>query len=669
MKLKYKLKKYILFLFSIFLSFIFFNWITDANWLDNMNKLWWAWTYEEKIQSLSQVLNEDWTVNPGLIYKNIMDLRKLYRKWYLIWGSKKKQLYNAIIKNTEYYLTWVVWNFSVEWPVTSWWYYPLLSYTNSDWWTWYYFDFTTKALNKYIQKKYQNDFIKQFFELFWFDKNKIKFWFTFKKYDINWKWSLITIWKINKIWYDMFKWMFFDSELTPYLIIVKMDQWLVWITLKSETNLKTFNEYLSKEDAFAAKNNFTVNWKLQIDSFLVNYCSDNYFTWNENQAINALKNKNRLSCWLIPINIDWTWNDELLLKDDKAYFNIIYSDQWTSTSLRVIKPIFKTNKDIFKFLKNSDWTYNFLATNYTTTYSWSLFNLLMNNSSPTISWNCLPSMKSSIWFSCSNSTWDYIYKNVNYNLWISTYWLNTTYTYSGTSDKWWMLLKWLNWTWYILLNDKYFWFSDKKTDTWDYILFDRKKLWIKKEWAYVNLKKDLNTITISVDWKEYLKLNSDWSYTTNFKDYIYTWWNLGNLFKKFNKVTKAWINWSEVDWEKVSAFYFNFWKFVDWKYYLYWILNNWTTNYIWLKQILDLWGSINMAWDDSSPPIASNPIVSWSVNYEDNLSYNWANWNWILITNKKTINWKNFYVWKDIYVYKNTFLTKNWLLFYNKNVF
>ena len=662
-------KKIIILSILIILFNILFSWtITRANWIDNLSKLWWSWTYKEKILSLLQITNSDWTINPNLIYKNIVDLRKMYRQWYLIWWSKKQLLIKAIVKNTMYCLTWTIWNLSVEWPVLSWSEYPLMTYTNSDWTTWQYFDFTTKALNKYIKPSYQKCFQKQFFDLFWFDKDKITYWVNYKIYDINWKWWMIVMWKFNIIEYNMIKWMLMNSNLTPYLIIVKTDKWIIWITLKSESNLKTFNEYLSQQDALSAKNNFTVNWKLQIDSFLINYCAAKFFWWDENKAINAIKNKDRNKCWLIPINIDGTWNDELLLKDDFDMYNIIYADQWTNTTLRVVKPIFKTNKDIFKFLKNADWTYSFLASNYVNTSTNSIFNLLMNNSSVISSWNCNSLMNTSIWFSCFWTTWDYIYKNIQSSNWLSIYWLNTYYTYSWNSDRWWILLKWDNWTWYIVFNDSYFWLSDNiNWKQWDYIIFDRKKLWIKKVWSYLELNKTNNSLTIKVDWKQYLVLNSDWSYSTNFPNYVSTWWKLSTLFNVFNKIKSAWIYWSKVNWEKTMVSYFNFWKYTDWKYYLYWILSNWITNYIWLKQILSLWWDINFVSSNSSN--VSNAIISWSVNYDDLTKYNWTNWYWILITNNKQIDWKEYYVWKDIYVYKNTFFTKNWLLFYNKSIF
>jgi len=292
----------------------------------------------------------------------------------------------------------------------------------------------------------------------------------------------------------------------------------------------------------------------------------------------------------------------------------------------------------------------------------------MNNSQVVLSWNCNSLMDTSIWFSCSNSTWDYIYKKIQSSNYLNEYWLNWTYTYSWTSDMWWILIKWENGTGYIVYNDWEFWLSDNKDwNKGDYIIFDRKKLWIKKVGWYINIKKTNNFITLSVDWKLYLTLNSDWSYSTNFSDYVETWWNLSTLFNVFSNVNAAWVYWSEVDNEKVSISYLNFWKFVDWKYYLYWLLSNWVTNYIWLKQILNLWWSINFVWD--SDDISSNAIISWSVNYDDSLKYNWSNWYWILISNNKTIDWKEYYVWRDIYVYNNTFFTKNWLLFYDKKLY
>jgi len=53
--------------------------------------------------------------------------------------------------------------------------------------------------------------------------------------------------------------------------------------------------------------------------------------------------------------MDWTWNNEILLRNDDVWYWIIYTDEWNINTLRVIKPIFKTDKKLFKFLKDSNW--------------------------------------------------------------------------------------------------------------------------------------------------------------------------------------------------------------------------------------------------------------------------------------------------------------------------
>jgi len=134
--------------------------------------------------------------------------------------------------------------------------------------------------------------------------------------------------------------------------------------------------------------------------------------------------------------------------------------------------------------------------------------------------------------------------------------------------------------------------------------------------VFLKIINNWSAISIEWNWKKYLTLNNDWSVDSDFSDYIVKDWDLSKLYKKFTWINWAWINWTKEDWWKVELLDISLLKSDDWMFYLYSVINNWITKYLWLKQTLDLEWNINILSDTTSNDV-ENFELSWTLNYDD----------------------------------------------------
>jgi len=242
--------------------------------------------------SLSKIVDANWNVDSNKIWNNLKTLKSFLRRWLVFWWEKKKYLKETLIKNLSYCLSWnsIDW-YVAYWPILSWSSFPIFEVKSDDWTKQWYLDLTDKTLFDYLDARYVWCFKKEVYWLFGIDTWSINFWMTPHKYKVSTKYWYITIWNWNYFLKKMVRNLWLNSELSNNLVLLKTDDWIILITLKDVSLISKYKDYLSKADAAEAANSYTVVWKFQVDSFLVNYCATNYFTWNKEEAVNILKNK------------------------------------------------------------------------------------------------------------------------------------------------------------------------------------------------------------------------------------------------------------------------------------------------------------------------------------------------------------------------------------------
>lgn len=466
--------------------------------------------------------------------------------------------------------------------------------------------------------------------------------------------------------------------MKEFLIPVIDDRWIYLILLKEwKDNIIDYWNYASTYEYEEETNKFTVVWDLIIEKFLLDYCSTKL--WGKDKAIEELKDQHRSACWLIPVNIDWSWNSELLLRDDADKLSLIYVDEkiW---STRYIKPILKLNKKIIKFLSNWKWyTPSFLVVPYELWNSYSYHDLLTNKF--TIKKNTNECEWWTIYwknyFHCNSLTWwaeyFYIWKNVARAL--ENYKISLLYSYEwdlfSDFDRWGLYIRYLSWdieyTWYIYLNPKYVWVSNwiTKDESDNYILFKRKKIWISLKNTIIEISKNNWLLIFSINWKDIFSIDSWWTLNINpnFKNAYYDiTWSINNIYWMFRQIKWIWIFVMDNKWW-ITAENVNLSELAPSYIEVYNLKTNWISKYLAVWQNIDL-----------------NNFTYKFVNANNNwynvwikLSYNYDDWKIIndILVNKllDTTNW-NYYIWDDIVAVKNKVYVKNSLIIlYQKKIY
>jgi len=278
----------------------------------------------------------------------------------LVWWKYQKDLYDIIWKLTSYCVEkdaeWYKW----YWPVYTEKWIPIFV-KKWEYWSWFYMDLRKETINKYVKSEYKWCFFKTLKKIFWIDFENFDYDFFpwIKKITPNY----IVVSSSNRIWKSKLFSLWTDSELKDYFLTFVTDEWVILIPLKASSKTLSSIWASSFEEALKEKERYEVIWKIQIDSFLIKWCAKKFFEGSGELAQDALIKKERNKCWLVQIDLDWEWNKELILVDTWLKISLIYWDFEDNLNwFRVIKPIFKSNDKIIKFLPNWSWYFDsFLA--------------------------------------------------------------------------------------------------------------------------------------------------------------------------------------------------------------------------------------------------------------------------------------------------------------------
>jgi len=670
--------KYIKYLFLSCIFFLFwilflFNNTTYADWINQVQNAWWIWTYEEKLYDMKNVFQED-LVSSEKIIQNKADILSLLRKWFLVWWPQYKNLIlDAIVTNSVYHVTW--WN---VYTINEWTYIPLFNKNDSE------NNKNNKVLSLndsdlswIIKNEYLDIYKSNIKEMLWIEDEYLTNLSMFPKIYKKWQVWYVTvsdsrIYSINKVW-ELIE----SSEISDYLIPVKINWGLLLISLKWEDNIKKYTDYKTEEEKLTATNNYMIYWKIQIDKWLFDYCKNVYFNWSDSQTLSMFENKTFELCDLLENDFDWDSVNELILVNYDYKISHIYN-QTNLWENYIVRPIFKSNQYIFKLLHNSSNIFSsFLLTDFNSV--WSFKNILDNGLYFT--WNFTNDKFSQIdlitKFSSLNNDKMFSLKQIHSkgNLWYNQYKINWFYTHKWTwsLSEWWIALSWTAWQPGIYLNNQKIWLwntyflSDNPTN---YIYFNKTDVWLWLTDTYIDIQKSVNAVNININWKTYLTLLSDWTYSSDYLQYVKTWWNLVSLFNQLNWITSIWLisyaTWNINDYNSVYDLQFS--VSTSPNLYVYWISNNGTNKYFQLKQILNFnWFNFNFENNIVLPKVKNILPVKW-FNYDDQY--------WSLesknqyIFDKESLQNTTLFVWYSIHSRSISYYSQNNLYFqYLKEIY
>lgn len=678
----FHMKKIIFKIFIILCLFAWF-WLIQVNWvwIWKVENSWWYWWYKEKLEDLKNVFDENWNVSASKILNNRKEISTMLQKRQLVWWEFLDDLLQAIAINWIFEVNWDdIFSLSITWNI------PLFEKVDSDWNKHKYLSVDSEKLYWVIFAWKEDVWKRNIFDMLRISQELENKWWLLPWFYQEWQQWYAYVWKsftysINKLWS-----LVESEELWQNVIPVETDNSLLFVWLVSaEKWVWNYSQYATTDDQFAADNPFIVWWKIQIDSFLFNYCQKEFFDWDYNATLDMFVRNEYENCHLLENDFDNDWINELILtNEDYRVSNIYYQDVSWSWKL-IIWPIYKSDRQIIKLLQNSNNVYSsFILKDWIDTNSYK--NILQNQSEITLVWWAESQFKK-LDLTYSYDTLEteanaYAYKDVyssDWN-WYSNYKIDWFYTISKPKNddanaEWWLLVRnkdW--WIWWIILNEKYVWIANQpflNQSPTDYILIPRNEIWVNFKESFIELeywtKAWWKTLTLKIDWKTKLIVqewaadkiiysDADVHPVVQLTDNETT-----TLLNQFSNVTWAWLisHYSWSDWKKNSIYDLKFLVPEMSNIYLLWIKNDNNSSWFQLKQILSLWWydynfvAINDVNDKSSKNIV---LKNW-LNFDDNILNNtWLNQ---YVFHNETIDTKKTYAWVDLYLRSVKYFSKD----------